>query len=153
MIIKSSIGHNGGTFALLTPLIILALLCGIACTTASSRCIWAFARDGALPASKYWKTVNVSLGVPLNAMLLSMAVQLSLGLIYFGSETAFNAFSSSGVIFLTVSYAVPVMISLATGRRHVKGGSFNLGILGAFCNVVALCMPPLLSYSVLLTNI
>lgn len=157
-ILKSSIRNDGGTFALLAPLIVLALLCGIACTTASSRCVWAFARDGALPGSKYWMTVNGSLGgVPLNAMMLSMAVQLALGLIYFGSETAFNAFSSSGVIFLTVSYAVPIAISLASGRKHVNarqeggGASFNLGWFGVVCNVVALCMyisypHPILSY-------
>ncbi|KAI9367334.1 amino acid/polyamine transporter I [Aspergillus egyptiacus] len=138
-IVKSATAHSGGAFALLIPLIILALLCGIACTTAASRCLWAFARDGAIPAARIWKRVDPFLSVPLNAMMLSMAVQIALGFIYFGSTTAFNAFSSAGVIFLTVSYATPVAVSVFVGRRRqVSRGSFNLGVLGAVCNCVAL---------------
>lgn len=54
VILKSAVGNAGGTFALLIPLIVLALLCGIGCTTATSRCVWAFARDGAMPGSYLW---------------------------------------------------------------------------------------------------
>ena len=85
-----------------------------------------------------WSVVNPKLEVPLNAMMLSMAVQLILGLIYFGAAAAFNAFSGVGVICLTLAYAAPILSSLLTGRKHVKEGSFNLGAFGVFCNVVAL---------------
>lgn len=54
-IIKDAVGSPGGAFALLIPLTVLGLLCGIGCTTATSRTVWAFARDGAIPGSKYWK--------------------------------------------------------------------------------------------------
>ncbi|KAK0662749.1 putative amino-acid permease C15C4.04c [Lasiodiplodia hormozganensis] len=139
-IIKDAVGSPGGAFALLVPLIVLGLLCGICCTTATSRAVWAFARDGAIPGSKYWKMVNFKLDqVPFNAMMLSMAVQLLLGLIYFGSSAAFNAFSGVGVVCLTASYAVPIAASLGGGRAHVKKGKFYLGPTGYFCNVVALC--------------
>jgi amino acid transporter len=138
-ILKSAIGSSGGAIGLLIPLMVLALLCGIACTTAASRCTWAFARDGAIPGSQWWRQVNKKLDIPLNAMMLSMAVQILLGIIYFGSISAFNAFSGVGVIFLTVSYAMPIAISLLTGRKHVKDSAFNLGALGVFCNIVALC--------------
>uniref|UniRef100_L2FWZ7 Amino acid permease n=1 Tax=Colletotrichum fructicola (strain Nara gc5) TaxID=1213859 RepID=L2FWZ7_COLFN len=57
--------------------------------------------------------VNHKLDVPLNAMMLSMAVQIILGVIYFGSSAAFNAFSGVGVICLTASYAVPSWSLLA----------------------------------------
>jgi amino acid permease (GABA permease) len=137
-IIKSAIGSSGGAIGLLMPLIVLAILCGISCTTAASRCTWAFARDGAIPGSQWWVKVNPKLEVPLNAMMLSMAVQLILGLLYFGSTAAFNAFSGVGVICLTASYAVPIAISFATGRKQIKKGNFYQGKLGAFCNVVAL---------------
>ncbi|KAH8805359.1 amino acid/polyamine transporter I [Xylogone sp. PMI_703] len=139
VILKSAVGSSGGAFGLLLPLIVLAILCGIGCTTAASRCTWAFARDGAIPGSQWWRIVNVTLNIPLNAMMLSMAVQILLGLIYFGSATAFNAFSAAGVIFLTISYAMPVAISLLGGRTQVKAGNFYLGPLGIFCNIVALC--------------
>lgn len=138
-IIKSAVGSSGGAFGLLIPLMVLGLLCGIGCTTASSRCAWAFSRDGAIPGSKWWKVVNRKLDVPLNAMMLCMSIQLILGLIYFGSPAAFNAFSGVGVICLTLSYAVPIAVSFATGRKHISAGNFDMGALGMFCNVVALC--------------
>lgn len=139
-IIKDAVGSSGGAFGLLFPLMVLALMCGIGCTTAASRCTWAFARDGAIPGSKWWAVVNKKMDVPFNAMMLSMVVQLILGLVYFGSTAAFNAFSGVGVICLTVSYATPIAISLATGRKQVRTGKFYLGPLGIFCNVVAIGM-------------
>ncbi|KOS22264.1 Choline transport protein [Escovopsis weberi] len=137
-IIKDAVGSPGAAIGLLFPLMVLALICGIGCTTASSRCTWAFARDGAIPGSKWWIQVNKTLDVPLNAMLLSMVVQIILGVIYFGSSAAFNAFSGVGVISLTASYATPIGISLFTGRKQVATGKFYLGPIGTFCNVVAI---------------
>ncbi|KAK0638315.1 Choline transport protein [Lasiodiplodia hormozganensis] len=138
-IIKAAVGNDVGAFILTIPLFILALICGIGCTTATSRCTWAFARDGAIPGAKWWKTVNHKMDVPFNAMMLSMVVQIILGVIYFGSTAAFNAFSGVGVICLTASYAVPIAVSLAGGRTHIAEGSFHLGKLGVFCNIVSLC--------------
>lgn len=104
IIVKSAVGNAGGAFALMIPLIVLAIICGIGCTTACARCIWSFARDEAIPGYQWWSKVNRALDVPLNAMMLSMVVQILLGLIYFGSSAAFNAFSGVGVISLTLSY-------------------------------------------------
>jgi len=104
IIVRSAVGNAGGAFALMIPLIVLAIICGIGCTTACARCIWSFARDEAIPGYQWWSKVNRALDVPLNAMMLSMVVQILLGLIYFGSSAAFNAFSGVGVISLTLSY-------------------------------------------------
>ncbi|KAM0482498.1 hypothetical protein ACHAPX_003016 [Trichoderma viride] len=135
-IIKSAVGSSGGAIGLLIPIMVLAVMCGIGCTTAASRCTWAFARDGAIPGSKWWVKVNKTLDVPLNAMMLSMVVQIILGVIYFGSSAAFNAFSGVGVICLTAAYGTPVAISLLSGRKQVRRGKFYLGHLGTFCNVI-----------------
>lgn len=43
-ILRSSIGNEAGAFVLTVPIIILGILCGVSCTTAASRCTWAFAR-------------------------------------------------------------------------------------------------------------
>jgi amino acid transporter len=145
-IIKSAVGSSGAAIALLIPLMVLAILCGVACTTAASRCTWAFARDGAIPGSKWWKQVHPELDLPLNAMMLSMAIQIVLGVIYFGSSTAFNAFSGVGVISLTVSYAVPIAVSMLEGRAHVKGAKFSLGKIGWFCNIIAIGTCSILRY-------
>lgn len=138
-IIKSAVGSSGAAIALLLPLMVLSILCGTACTTAASRCTWAFARDGAIPGSKMWSKVHTTHELPLNAMMLSMAVQIVLGLIYFGSTTAFNAFSGVGVISLTLSYAAPIVSSMIEGRAQMKAAKFPLGHkLGWFCNTVAI---------------
>ncbi|XXH00940.1 hypothetical protein Hte_007291 [Hypoxylon texense] len=139
-IIKSAVGNSGGAFGLLIPLLVLAIICGIGCTTATSRCVYAFARDGAIPGSKYWKQINHKLDdVPFNAMMLSMVVEIVLGAIYFGSSAAFNAFSGVGVIALTASYATPIIVSMIDGRKTVRTASFYLGPFGWFCNIVSTC--------------
>ncbi|GAM86294.1 hypothetical protein ANO11243_043060 [Dothideomycetidae sp. 11243] len=138
VIVASAVGNSTGAFLLLLPLIVLAIICGIGCTTAASRCVWSFARDGAIPGFQLWSRVNRKLDVPLNAMMLSMVVQILLGLIYFGSSAAFNAFSGVGVISLTLSYGMPIAVSLFEGRAQLRHARFHLGsALGMFCNVVA----------------
>ncbi|KAI0968614.1 amino acid/polyamine transporter I [Xylaria arbuscula] len=136
-IIKDAVGNAGGTFALLIPLLVLGILCGTGCTTAASRSVYAFSRDGAIPGSKWWKVVHPKLDVPLNAMMLSMVLQIALGLIYFGSSAAFNAFSGVGVIALTAAYCAPILVSMLEGRKTVSTGSFYLGKLGWVCNTVS----------------
>lgn len=136
-ILRSAIGNEGGAFALTIPILVLSILCGTACTVASSRCIWAFARDGAIPGSKLWSKVNPKLDMPLNAMLFCTTIEVLLGLIYFGSAAAFNAFSGSGVIFLTIAYVMPIAVNLFTGRKHLKAGAWNFGIFGLICNVIS----------------
>ncbi|ROV90090.1 hypothetical protein VMCG_09759 [Cytospora schulzeri] len=137
-ILKSALGSSGGAFGLLVPLLVLAMICGIGCTTATSRCIWAFSRDGAIPMSHLWKKVDGKLGVPFNAMMLSMVVQIALGALYFGSTAAFNAFSGVGVICLTTSYGMPIAVSLLNKRDAIKDASFHLGALGVFCNYISI---------------
>ena len=138
-IFKIATGSEVGAFMLLFPILVLGIICAVSCVTAASRCTWAFARDGALPGSGWVKKVNKRLDVPINAMILGMTVEALLGLIYFGSTAAFNAFSGVGIIFLTLSYGSPVAVSFILRRRQaIKHGSFNLGALGAVCNVVCI---------------
>jgi amino acid transporter len=138
-IFKAAIGNSAGTFCLLVPLLVLGIICGVGCVTATSRCTWAFARDGGIPGSGWWSTVNKSLDIPFNALVLGMVVEIVLGVIYFGSTAAYNAFSGVGVIFLTTSYACPIAVSLIfRGREDIKNGSFNFGVFGLIANVIAL---------------
>ena len=146
-IMASAVGNQGGAFALTVPFLVLGIICGTGCTTASSRCTWAFARDGAIPGSHWWKKVNPKLDVPLNAMMLCMVIEIALGLIYFGSTAAFNGFSGAGVIFLTIAYVMPIIMNLVTGRKALKAGEYDFGVFGIFCNVVAIRKSLILSNS------
>lgn len=138
-IIKTAVGSSAAAFVLNIPLLILIFVCMVGCTTSASRCVWAFSRDGGIPGSPIWKRVNPKFDLPINAIILSMTAQILLGFIYFGSTAAFNAFIGSGVIFLTVSYTSPVVISVLGRRREVSRGQYHLGKLGAFCNAVTIC--------------
>ncbi|KAF3384793.1 hypothetical protein F1880_001735 [Penicillium rolfsii] len=139
VIFKHAIGNSAGAFCLTIPLLVLGLICGVGCVTATSRCTWAFARDGGIPGSAWWRTVDKKLNIPLNAMALGMVIEIALGAIYFGSTAAYNAFSGVGVIFLTMSYACPVAVSLIFRRREdIKNGNFNFGVVGLIANVFAL---------------
>lgn len=92
VILRSAIGNEGGAFALTIPIIILGIFCGTSCTTASCRAVWAFARDGAVPGYETLGLTKVNQklgGVPLNAMMASMVVQVLLGLISIGSSAAY----------------------------------------------------------------
>ena len=132
-------GNNVGAFCLTVPVTILGVCSGITCVTSTSRCTWAFARDRALPFSNFFSQVNKSLGIPFNALVLGMIIELLLGLIYFGSSAAFSAFSGVGVIFLTLSYTSPIACSFfLRGRKDLKHASYNLGYLGVFCNLVCI---------------
>lgn len=139
-IFLSATGNRAGAFCLCVPVFILGMCSGIACVTSTSRCTWAFARDRAIPGSRWFKIVNQTLGIPFNALLLGMIIELLLGLITFGSSAAFSAFSGVGVIFLTLSYTFPVACSLfLRGRKDIKHASYNLGPLGVVANVICIC--------------
>ncbi|KAF7297440.1 Amino acid transporter [Mycena indigotica] len=99
-------------------------------------------RDGAIPFPLIFARVNSRLGggggVPLNAILLSTTIQLLLGLIYLGSSAAFNAFVGVAVMCLGASYAMPVAISLYSGRKEVQDSPFGLGKkMGTVLNAIA----------------
>lgn len=133
-------GSPGGGLGLTFLVLGITMFCSISITTAASRCTWAFARDEAIPGSKIFSVVNKSLGVPVNALIFVTIVQMLLGLINLGSSSAFTAFVSVGVIALSISYAIPIGLSLLWNRRReVSRARWNCGhMVGATVNVVAL---------------
>jgi amino acid transporter len=131
-------GSPGGGLALTFLVLMVTLFCSISITTAASRCTWAAARDHAVPFSNTFASVNLKLGVPLNALLLVTLLQLLLGLINLGSTSAFTAFVSVGVIALAISYAIPIILSLLNRREQVNTANWNLGnAIGYVVNILA----------------
>ncbi|KAK4076977.1 uncharacterized protein Triagg1_3944 [Trichoderma aggressivum f. europaeum] len=104
-------------------LLMLPLVCLIFATfsvmTTSSRMIFAFARDGGLPASKFFARVHPKLGLPLNALILTSVVVIIFGLIFLGSSSAFNAIISASVVTLDLSYGLPIAVNCLQGRRKL----------------------------------
>ncbi|KAI9372707.1 amino acid/polyamine transporter I [Aspergillus egyptiacus] len=151
LIFKTATGSAGGGFGLLFLILGILMFAGIGALTASSRCTYAFARDGAIPGFRLWRKVNKRLDVPVWALILSSTVICLLGLIYFGSTAAFNSFTGVATICLSTSYGLPILISVLRGRQAVKHSSFSLGRFGYAINiltiawiclaVVLFCMP------------
>jgi len=151
LVFKTATGSAGGGFALLFLILGILFFAGVGALTAASRCTYAFARDGAIPGSTLWARVDKRFDIPLWGLVLSTVVDCILGCIYFGSTSAFNAFTGVATICLSVSYGIPILVSLIRGREAVKYSSFSLGKFGFFINVctvvwislaiILFCMP------------
>lgn len=118
--------------------IICASLAALMLLTEGSRTVHAFARDHGLPFSNTWSKVSPTLNVPVNAILLSVAVQCVLCTIYFGTATGFYALTSVATIGFYVSYLMPILVLLIRGRKVLNPGPFTLGKLGPLANVVSI---------------
>ncbi|MEQ5841231.1 amino acid permease [Paraburkholderia acidicola] len=100
-------------------------LCGLACLTSCSRMMYAFARDGGLPASRALRRVNDTHRTPGTAIWVSAVLAIAVTL--YGD--AFAVLSTGSAVFLYVSYVMPVAAGLsAEGRTWVHKGPFNLGV-------------------------
>lgn len=106
--------------------------------TTSSRMVYAFARDGGLPASKYLAKVHGRLVVPLNALIFTAVLVIIFGCIFLGSTSAYNAIVSASVVALGVTYAIPPAINCLRGRKMLPASrTFVLpSVFGWVCNLV-----------------
>jgi amino acid permease (GABA permease) len=102
------------------------LFCGMSSVTANSRMIYAFSRDGALPASNFWHRVNHRTRTPTNAIWLAAAFALLLGLPYLWNPTAYAAVTSIAVIGLYIAYVTPTFLRLRQGENF-RRGPWHLG--------------------------
>jgi choline transport protein len=129
----------GGAFGLTFILFIALGPCVISSQLSSSRVLWAFARDGAMPWSSTWARVSSRYGIPFNAQLLVTAANAALGCIYLGSSTAFNAMLGSAVTINNIAYYIPILTNMLTGRRNMYKGAFHMGKWGWLVNGVTIC--------------
>ena len=99
-------------------------LCGLACLTSCSRMMFAFARDGGLPASNFLRTISPTLKTPIAAVWVSAILAVAATL--YGD--AFVVLSTGCAVFLYISYVMPVAAGLlAEGKTWTHKGPFNLG--------------------------
>jgi amino acid transporter len=120
---------------LLYALILLSqVLCGLATVTSTSRMIYAFSRDGGLPASKLLARVSPSHRTPVAAIWTGAAASLLFvcGALYlerFGHTPVFTVVVSCTVIFLFFSFAIPIALGLVAygGPKWPRQGPWNIG--------------------------
>lgn len=110
-----------GAKALLLIVIGAQLFCGNAEVAATSRMVFAFSRDGALPGSRLWRQVHEATGTPRPAVWLCVAAAAVLALPSLYSPTAYGAVTAINVIGITPAYAIPIYLRLRAGKTFTPG--------------------------------
>lgn len=132
-LVQDAVGLQGAA-VLLSLFIFNGLGQGISVFTTGSRLTWGFARDGGLPFSTYFAKVDPTWKVPARAIVLQGVIVALVGVLYLFANTVLEAIISTSTIALTVSYALPIMTLMVTGRDRLPPGGFRLGSLGPLIN-------------------
>ena len=99
-------------------------VCGLAAVTSCSRMMYAFARDGGLPGSRWLKQVHGTQRTPGAAIWVTAVLAITITL--YGD--AFTVLSAGSAVFLFISYAMPILAGLLSeGKGWSKKGPFDLG--------------------------
>ena len=99
-------------------------ICGLAAMTSTSRMMYAFARDGGLPASDWLKWVCKTSRTPVLA-IWTVAVFSFLFTIF---APVYSTMTTTSVIFLYISYLLPTYLGLRTyGKSWTAMGPWTLG--------------------------
>lgn len=103
-------------------IVVANYLCALAGLTSTSRMLYAFARDGGLPAPL--REVHPDHKTPVNAIWIGALLSF-LSTLY---APAFAVLSAGCAVFLYISYIMPIIAGLfAEGRSWTHKGPFNLG--------------------------
>lgn len=94
--------------------------------TATSRQIFAFARDGGFPFSSWLYNVNHRVHAPVRCVWFAATIALFLGLLSFAGPNAIGAVFSLFVIAQNMAYSIPIT------ARHLGGGGENKIARGPF---------------------
>ena len=132
-------GNQAATIGLTMFLPLLGIF-GTGCSviSATSRIIWSFARDGALP--KPFARVDSRRKVPVWSIILTWASICAFSFIYIGNDTAYYGISSACTVLLIVSYAFPILAHALYGFKYcgVPAGPFTLGRYSRVVGLAAL---------------
>ncbi|KAJ7173578.1 APC amino acid permease [Mycena filopes] len=124
-----------GMLVIWSFIIVVQYVTGAAQAVDASRVVFAFARDNALPGSRWWKKMN-SNAVPVNAVWFVIFWSSIFGLLGF-SVTALTSLAGASVIGLYTSYAAPIFLRITSGRDKLEPGPFSLGRWSTPIGVIA----------------
>ncbi len=116
------------------------IFCTTACLTSSSRMMFAFSRDGAVPGHRRLAKVNQH-RVPVNGVLASaiIGVVITLPALWkspTGAPTAFYAVVSVAVIGLYLAFLIPIWLRWTHGDKF-QPGEWTLGKKYKWMNLLA----------------
>jgi amino acid transporter len=134
-LVRETVGLEGGA-TLIALFTFNGIGQGVSVVTTSSRLTWGFARDGGLP--RYLSYVDPVWKAPVRA-LWAQGILISLvGLLYLFSDTVLQAILSVSTIALNISYAIPIVTLLFTGRDQMPPSLYDLGRWGPALNWISI---------------
>ena len=134
-ILTTALGERAG--GLVTALAAMAMwFCGLSAVTWTSRVVYAFARDGGMPASGLFRRVSATHLTPAPAIWLSVADAFAATI----SSGTYAVVTSISVIGLYIAYIAPVYLAWRArgSSREVPRGPWHLGRFGPTINLVAI---------------
>ncbi|KAK2624476.1 hypothetical protein QTJ16_006426 [Diplocarpon rosae] len=150
VIYQQATSSRAGTMGLLFLIIVPIICCCIGNFITAGRCLWTIARDKAIPFSGTFSQIHPRFQSPFNATIFCTVFCTTLGAIYVGSSTAFNAFVGSFVVLTTLSYLAAILPFIVTRRftrlsagsgpytNNLRPGPYQMGhYLGYAVNVIA----------------
>ncbi|GFZ45990.1 Thiamine transporter thi9 [Saitozyma sp. JCM 24511] len=130
----ASIGRGGAV--VMTVIAVLGLILSTSCAvTASSRLIFAIARDGILPGSR-WIAKPSPQGQPRNAVTVILVVSTLLLIISIGSQVAFTSLLSAGATTSISAYSLICLCRLLVTPKEFKNSKWSLGRWGPLCYTI-----------------
>ncbi|KAL1583461.1 hypothetical protein WHR41_07555 [Cladosporium halotolerans] len=121
--------------------VVLALVTMVAVSAlaATSRQIFAFARDKGLPYSDWLATIDGRFDVPVNTIIITFLFTCCMSLINLGSKVAFEAMLSLATVALMATYLISIGCVLL---KRVRGeplppARWSLGRYGTAVNAIA----------------
>jgi amino acid transporter len=114
--------------------VIVNYICALAGLTSTSRMMYAFARDGGLPASGFFSHINTTTRTPTYAIWGAIVLAFASTLY----ADIFLVLATACAVFLYISYIIPVIAGFfAEGKTWKEKGPFNLGGLSKPIALVA----------------
>jgi amino acid transporter len=132
-VIRSALhGRLGG--ALVWMVIGAMWFCGLSSVTSNSRMLFAFARDGGAPGSRWLQRVSERHRTPAVAIWVCVATAFALAV----WSRAYNVIVSISTIGFYASYGIPIVLALWARRRGgLERGPWHVGRWSTAVNAVA----------------
>ena len=116
--------HYIVSLILAVGIVLVNYACALAGLTSTSRMMFAFSRDGGLPASGFLSHISTTYRTPTYAIWTAIVIAF-LSTLY---GQAFLVLSTACAVFLYISYVIPVIAGFfAEGKTWNEKGPFNLG--------------------------
>ncbi|CAO3626413.1 unnamed protein product [Cunninghamella echinulata] len=103
---------------------------------AIAQLLWALSRDGVIPFSRFWYSLN-RFNIPHKCLILEFIIVVVIILPTFGSQIYWQAILATAVICVNVSYGLPLFCRIIW-RRNIKfDGPFKLGKASLPLNIIS----------------